>query len=360
MNDMNAMNGANDPNIDPANPNQNPYGATQQTQQNNAAPQQLGTDIPPYQPTAEAPAQPINPNPQYNQGGNYGAPAAVEVPLNKPFYGCPPPEAIKRFFVKYANFKGRASRSEFWWIILFIFVVKIIISLINSIILDTDESFIDTIWSIAIFIPFLSLNVRRLHDTNKSGWWLLLPAAITFVCTVTMVVLLLFAGYHVSSLSDTDIAQDIANSAAIGLIIGAFILLICYLASFVIYIVFMSIAQKPEGVRYDEITPAQPVMQSMMQGEQRPPMNQQSFRSTNETMPQSGQETPAASYNQQPGMPTEMSAQPDMPSASGEQPYVPAQPASMPIQQPNVAPSNGNNTSDFQPPFMNGNGSNQQ
>lgn len=359
MDDMNAMNGANDPNVNPANPNQDSYGATQQTWQNNAAPQQSGTGIPPYQPMAGAPAQPSNPNPQYNQGGNYGAPTAMKAPLNKPFYGCPLSEAVRRFFVKYVNFKGRASRSEFWWTILFIFSVNLIISLINSTMLDTDESFINTIWSIAIFIPFLSLSVRRLHDTNKSGWWLLLPVAITFVSTVVMVVFLLFAGYNVSALSDTDIAQEVLNSAAIGLIIGASILLICYLAGFVVYIVFMAIAEKPEGARYDETAPVQPAMQSMMQDQQRAPMNQQPFGSANEAMPQSGQATPAAPYNQQPSMPNETSA-PGMPSASAERPYAPTQPASMPTQQPNVAPGNGSNTNDFPSQYTNGDGSDQQ
>jgi uncharacterized membrane protein YhaH (DUF805 family) len=271
------MNGANGPNINQANPNQNPYGATQQTRQNNAVPQQSGTDIPPYQPMAEAPARPSNPNPQYNEGGNYGAPAAMAIPLNKPFYGCPPPEAIKRFFVKYANFKGRASRSEFWWSAIFIVVVKIIISLIDLIILDTTESVIDTIWSITIFIPSLSISVRRLHDTNRSGWWLVLPTAIEIVSIVAVVAILLLAGYNGSAQNGTDLAQEITKSATIGLIIAVSSLLIFYLAGFIIYIVFMTMAQKPEGARYDETAPAQPAMQNMMQGQQKPPMNQQSF-----------------------------------------------------------------------------------
>lgn len=338
MDDMNAMNGANAPGTNPADPNgrrtntnQYPYGATQQTWQNNSAPQHAGTGVPPYQPMTGTPVQPGNPNQQYNQGGNYGAPPAMAFPLNKPFYGCPPMEAVKRFFVKYVNFNGRASRSEFWWTALFLFIVNMVISLINSVVLDTDESFINVIWAIAILLPCVAISIRRLHDTNKSGWWLLLPALIVLVSTIVLVALLLFTGYQVAALSNTDIAQAIANGAGIELIIGASLLLICYLAAFVIYVVFMAMEQKPEGAQYDETAPAQPVMQNMVQGQQMPPMNQQPFGSanaarpmnpsTNTAMPQNGQGVPGASYNQQPSMPNETGTQPGIPNTSGEQPH---------------------------------------
>ena len=75
-------------------------------------------------------------------------------------------EAIKLYFANYVNFKGRARRSEFWWVSLFNFLVTFLIGmLIPS---------IASIYSLIVFLPSLSLAVRRLHDVGKSGWWYLL------------------------------------------------------------------------------------------------------------------------------------------------------------------------------------------
>ena len=65
---------------------------------------------------------------------------------------------------KYATFKGRASRSEYWWFALFMFLLGIV-GLISEI--------IDVIISLLILIPSIAVTVRRLHDTNRSGWLLL-------------------------------------------------------------------------------------------------------------------------------------------------------------------------------------------
>lgn len=71
------------------------------------------------------------------------------------------PEAIKAVFSKYATFSGRARRSEYWWFVLLNFIVGCI-------------PYVNLIWGLVIFIPSLALCVRRLHDTGRSGWWLLL------------------------------------------------------------------------------------------------------------------------------------------------------------------------------------------
>ena len=75
---------------------------------------------------------------------------------------------------KYFNFKGRASRSEFWFFYLFL-VIGYGISI--STIFISIKLFIGTIsiFVLAMIIPSLAVTVRRLHDINKSGWFILLP-----------------------------------------------------------------------------------------------------------------------------------------------------------------------------------------
>ena len=75
---------------------------------------------------------------------------------------------------KYANFKGRASRSEFWFFYLFL-VIGYAISISTMFI--SIKLFIGTIliFSLAMIIPSIAVTVRRLHDINKSGWFILLP-----------------------------------------------------------------------------------------------------------------------------------------------------------------------------------------
>lgn len=70
-------------------------------------------------------------------------------------------DSIKICFQKYVDFNGRASRSEYWWFVLLTFVVRLI-PVIGWF-----------IW-LALILPSLSVQVRRLHDMNRSAWWLLL------------------------------------------------------------------------------------------------------------------------------------------------------------------------------------------
>lgn len=73
---------------------------------------------------------------------------------------------------KYAVFSGRSRRKEYWMFILFNFIITFIIGLISGIIGAPDFS---SIYSLAVLIPSIAIGVRRMHDTNRSGWWILLP-----------------------------------------------------------------------------------------------------------------------------------------------------------------------------------------
>lgn len=91
---------------------------------------------------------------------------------------------------KYAQFEGRATRREFWSFVLVNAIVGIIISIVDSIIGLHDNSFnLNSLYSLAVFIPSLALAVRRLHDIGKSGWWELL----VLIPIIGWIVLLIFA-----------------------------------------------------------------------------------------------------------------------------------------------------------------------
>ena len=85
--------------------------------------------------------------------------------------------SIKTCFNKYAFFSGRASRSEFWFFVLFGIIGGTIAVIIDVMILGypTEESGpINLIFSVALIVPSISVTTRRLHDINQSGWFQLL------------------------------------------------------------------------------------------------------------------------------------------------------------------------------------------
>lgn len=73
--------------------------------------------------------------------------------------------AIRVCLAKYADFNGRATRSEFWWFALFV-------TLATSALVYLSES-LGSIFLIGMLLPFLAAGARRLYDMGKSGWWLL-------------------------------------------------------------------------------------------------------------------------------------------------------------------------------------------
>jgi uncharacterized membrane protein YhaH (DUF805 family) len=73
-------------------------------------------------------------------------------------------EAIKSVFSKYAVFSGRARRSEFWYFVLFYFLVDLALGCIPFL------SPLSVVWWLAVLIPNIAVTVRRFHDIGKSGW----------------------------------------------------------------------------------------------------------------------------------------------------------------------------------------------
>jgi uncharacterized membrane protein YhaH (DUF805 family) len=80
-------------------------------------------------------------------------------------------EAISTCFRKYVVFGGRAVRSEYWFFILFQFLVVVALSIVDLVV---GTGVLSSIASLALLLPTLAVGARRLHDTDKSGWWLLI------------------------------------------------------------------------------------------------------------------------------------------------------------------------------------------
>lgn len=134
-----------------------------------AQPVQQPVQQPVYQAPVQQPVQPTYQAPIQQQ--NAYNPAVGEANNGKVGFG----KAVALFFKNYVNFKGRASKSEYWWVFLFNMLTFIPLSLISSVVPPLGGA-----CSIALMIPGIALAVRRLHDTGKSGayWFIgLIPLA---------------------------------------------------------------------------------------------------------------------------------------------------------------------------------------
>ncbi len=98
-------------------------------------------------------------------------------------------EAIKDGFHNYVNFKGRAPRSAYWWWFLFAIIVNIIAVGLDLVISGGSQSFIlfQVISILALLLPGIAVSIRRLHDTDRSGWWLLI-ALVPLIGAIVLIV----------------------------------------------------------------------------------------------------------------------------------------------------------------------------
>jgi len=82
-------------------------------------------------------------------------------------------QAVQTCLNKYADFAGRAQRSEFWWFVLFNFIGSIVLNIIDTAILGVPA--LSILWTLGLLIPGIAVSIRRMHDLDKSGWWILIP-----------------------------------------------------------------------------------------------------------------------------------------------------------------------------------------
>ena len=91
-------------------------------------------------------------------------------------------ESVSSFFSKYAVFKGRSSRSEYWYAVLFCAIVGFGAGFFEG--LFALPPSISLLFQLAVIVPSFAIIARSLHDTNKSGWWYLLVFTIVGIIPV--------------------------------------------------------------------------------------------------------------------------------------------------------------------------------
>ena len=105
--------------------------------------------------------------------------------------------ALRSFWKRYRDFRGRSRRSEYWFIQLFLVVTNIAVAIIDLALMGWDVDrfianggggIVGLVWILVTIVPAFAVLVRRLHDTGKSGWW----ALVGFLPLVGAVVLLVF------------------------------------------------------------------------------------------------------------------------------------------------------------------------
>ena len=82
-------------------------------------------------------------------------------------------DAVKSAFARFADFATRSSRSEYWWFMLFYFLVGLVVTIIQFT-MEMTRGIIDLLVFLVFIVPTISVTARRLHDIGRSGWWQLI------------------------------------------------------------------------------------------------------------------------------------------------------------------------------------------
>lgn len=119
-----------------------------------------------------------------------------------------PINALKSAFKNYVNFSGRASRGDYWWYVLAYIIVAVVLSVVDKAVFGGGSGSMDTtdgvnvsfsagvltsLWMLANLIPSISLTARRLHDSDRSGWWQLI-AIIPFLGWLVLLYFVIIEG----------------------------------------------------------------------------------------------------------------------------------------------------------------------
>lgn len=96
-------------------------------------------------------------------------------------------EAVRSVIVeRYADFQGRSPRSELWWFVLFYAIVGLVIGAISTV-SDVLGGVLNLVVSLGLLVPSIAVSIRRLHDTDRTGWWILL-GLIPVIGTIILIV----------------------------------------------------------------------------------------------------------------------------------------------------------------------------
>ncbi|WP_432622887.1 DUF805 domain-containing protein [Bifidobacterium sp.] len=188
--------------------------------------------------------------------------------LDLPAYGCNIADANMRFWKKFLDTKGRASRSEFWWclltywLLLFAFGVLIGLSDID----DRTSNIVETVAKVVLLVPFITLSVRRLHDSGRDGKVLVTLLVVSGIGNL----LGRFGGLTLGMGALRAIGGDGSMSGVhtgIGVVIIALLLIV---AAPIAYLIFMALPSDLEGARFDEMSIERMEMAASMRAGRRP------------------------------------------------------------------------------------------
>lgn len=146
-------------------------------------------------------------------------------------------QAVRSVLGNYATFSGRARRSEYWWFYLFTVLVSVVAAGVDALLntmFDNAIGIVGTVTSLALLLPSLAVTARRLHDTGRTGWWMLLPAVLLLVT-----VMVAFAGF-LAMVVVTFNAGTAESGAATSLFLVVLVVLgLLTIAAFITLLVFL-------------------------------------------------------------------------------------------------------------------------
>ena len=199
--------------------------------------------------------------------------------------------AVRSALTRYATFAGRARRAEYWWFYLFNILVSLATGVVDRVLdtaFDNEVGVVGVVTSLGLLLPNLAVTARRLHDTGRTGWWMLLPAAPVLVTIVAAVGAAFTAG-----------SDGAPTGTAIVVLLGGGLLT---LAAFITLLVFLCLDSNPGPNKYGP-SPKQPTL---------PPSGPAGYYPSVGYPPQ----PPAPGYDQPHGYPQ----QPPAPPAPGYHP----------------------------------------
>lgn len=180
--------------------------------------------------------------------------------IEQPKYGCSFTEAVKRFYKKYAVFRGRASRSEYWFVKLFYFLVDLAAMVLYAIATVIPPLAVIIYIALLLFyianiVPSFALYVRRLHDANMSAWFILIPVVLPIIGSILTI----------------DSVVDLSFDSAL-MIIFNFIII-----PSIISFIFALLPSQPAGARFDRNMQSMPASPALAQQSQQYPVMQSQY-----------------------------------------------------------------------------------
>ena len=102
---------------------------------------------------------------------------------------------------RWSDFNGRSRRSEYWMFVLFNLIIEVVLSVIDNILgtsTGTGVGILAGIFSLVVLIPGIAVTIRRLHDTSRSGWWILI-ALVPIIGGIWLLVLMVLDSHKESN-----------------------------------------------------------------------------------------------------------------------------------------------------------------